>query len=194
MSADKKAIITKVSYTRQIFSIIIVAGILFGIYIASTALMNLFFDERLPPSDELGEAEEENVLLMPVDIDIMALLGLLDPELLEQYAQEVVFYIGEYETFDDSWLWKFAVSDIYSTDGTWSQSTSGESPTSFTNQDEYNASYSSRDMLRIRMPLEAQSGINSVTVPALFPTPHIMNRPGVVPNTDNFSQDSEPMT
>lgn len=193
MSVDKKEIITKVSYTRQIISIIIVAGILFGIYIGSTALMSLFFDERLPPSDELAEAEEEDVLLMPIEFDLTDLLGLLDPELVEKYAQEVVFYIGEYEIFDDSWLWKFAVSDEYSTAGTWSQSTSGDSPTNFMSQEDYNGSYSSRDMLKIRMPIEPRRGINSVTAPALFPTPHIMNRPWVEPYTENFSQDSTVM-
>jgi len=190
MSAETREIITGISAKRQIISVIIVALILFGVYLSSTLIYTLILGGRIDPQDEYATAEEEDAELMEISFDFDFLMNLLDPDMLEEYAQEIVFYVGDYEIFDDSWLWKFSVSDEYSADGIWSQSVSGLSPTEFTSHGEYYQYYYEQDMMKIKMPIEAQEGLNSISIPALFPTPHILSMPWVEPHTGNFSPES----
>ena len=188
MSERRKAITPEGSPVKKVLLVILIAIILFGVYLASTALFGFLFGRRAPPSDELANATQEDVELYDLSFNLFDLMALLNPEDLLQYADEPVFYIEDYNPFDESWLWKFSVMDEYRTDGSWSQSVSGVSPTQFSQWYEYNNYYSDRDMLKIKMPIDATSGKSSLVIPSLFPTPHIMDRPWVEPGDRSFDQ------
>jgi len=188
MSERRKAITPEGSPVKKVLSVILIAIILFGVYLGSTALFGFLFGRRALPSDELANATQEDVELYDLSFNLFDLMALLNPEDLLQYADEPVFYIEEYQIFDESWLWKFSVMDEYRADGSWSQSVSGVSPTQFSQWYEYNNYYRDRDMLKIKMPIDATSGSNSLVIPSLFPTPHIMDRPWVEPGDRSFDQ------
>ncbi len=186
MSERRKAIITEESPVKKALSVILIAILIFGAYVASTVLIGIFFGSRITPSDELTNADPEDAELFEISLDLFDLMSLLSYEDLLEYADEPVFYIEDYDSFDESWLWKFSVKDEYNNDGTWSQSVSGVSPTEFTHDYEYWDHYSDRDKLKIEYPIDATSGSNSLVIPSLFPTPHIMDMPQIKPWDPSF--------
>lgn len=177
MSERRKELITEGNTIKQAISIILIAILLFGLYLGSIALFGLIFGIRTTPSDELANAPEEEAELFDIAFDMFNLTDLLDYDDLLEHAGEAVFYIEDYDPFDESWLWKFSVADEYNNDGSWSQSVSGVSPTEFTYWHDYNNDYSDRDIIRIKYPIDATAGENSLVIPALFPTPYIMDHP-----------------
>ncbi len=177
MSERRKELITEGNTIKQAISIILIAILLFGLYLGSIALFGLIFGIRTNPSDELANAPEEKAELFDIAFDMFDLMDLLDYEDLLEHAEEAVFYIEDYDTFNESWLWKFSVADEYNNDGSWSQSVSGVSPTEFTYYHDYNNDYSDRDIIRIKYPIDPTAGENSLVIPALFPTPYIMDHP-----------------
>lgn len=177
MSERRKELITEGNTIKQAISIILIAILLFGLYLGSIALFGLIFGIRTNPSDELANAPEEKAELVDIALDMFDLMDLLDYDDLLEHAEEAVFYIEDYDPFDESWLWKFSVADEYNNDGSWSQSVSGVSPTEFTYWHEYWEHYSDRDIIRIKYPIDPTAGENSLVIPALFPTPYIMDHP-----------------
>jgi len=177
LSSRRKNIISEGNAIKQVISIIIIAILLFFGYIFSIFFIGLLFGIRTTPSDELANAPEEEAELFEIAFDMFNLTDLLDYDDLLEHAGEAVFYIEDYDPFDESWLWKFSVADEYNNDGSWSQSVSGVSPTEFTYWDDYNNDYSDRDIIRIKYPIDATAGENSLLIPAIFPTPHIMDYP-----------------
>ncbi len=181
MSERRKELITEGNAKKQAISVILVAILLIGLYFGSTALFGFIFGTRTTPSDELTNASEEEAELFEIAFDMFDLMDLLNYEDLLEHAEEAVFYIENYTYFDESWLWKFSVMDEYNNDGSWSQSVSGLSPTEFTYWHEYWEHYSDRDIIRIKYPIDATAGENSLVIPTLFPTPHIIERPWIDP-------------
>lgn len=190
MSERRKELITEGNAKKQAISVILVAILLFGLYLGSTALFGFLFGTRTTPSDELTNAPKEKVELFEIAFDMFDLMDLLNYEDLLEHADEAVFYIEDYDYFDESWLWKFSVMYEYNNDGSWSQSISGVSPTGFTSWDDYDNDYSDRDMIRIKYPIDAIAGENSLVIPTLFPTPHIMDRPWLNPGEYWFDPQS----
>ncbi len=190
MPERRTELITEGNAKKQAISVIIVAILLFGLYLGSTALIGFIFGIRTTPSDELTNALDEEAELFDIAFDMFNLMDLLNYEDLLEHAEEAVFYIEDYDYFDESWLWKFSVMDEYNNDGSWSQSVSGVSPATFTSWNDYYNDYSDRDMIRIKYPIDATTGENSLIIPSLFPTPHIMDRPWLTPGADWFDPQS----
>jgi len=190
MPERRTELITEGNAKKQAISVIIVAILLFGLYLGSTALIGFIFGIRTTPSDELTNALDEEAELFDIAFDMFNLMDLLNYEDLLEHAEEAVFYIEDYDYFDESWLWKFSVMDEYNNDGSWSQSVSGVSPATFTSWNDYYNDYSDRDMIRIKYPIDAIAGENSLVIPTLFPTPHIMDRPWLNPGEYSFDPQS----
>jgi hypothetical protein len=115
-------------------------------------------------------------------------LGNYSQGLLALLASEIeVFRVYDYDDFNSmsNKLWKYESFDQY-TGESW-QSTSNSSLTSFYSYSDYNSSYSDKDLIRLKMPLNPDTGINSIVIPNLFPTPFIMEGSLNAKNLDNNS-------
>ncbi|UCC21201.1 MAG: hypothetical protein JSV62_07975, partial [Promethearchaeota archaeon] len=89
-----------------------------------------------------------------------------------------VFRVYNYLLFDDmsDVLWKYECFDEYTGDG-WT-SNAGTDIYNFYSYGDYLATYSpDPELLKIKMPLSPEIGINSMVLPTLFPTPFVLNEP-----------------
>jgi hypothetical protein len=149
--------------------------------------------------DQIDPADIPNLLdmlseMFDGDIDDLDLgnfsQGLLD--LLYSGAGEMeVFRVYNYLNFANmsDVLWKYESFDQYTGDG-W-HSTAGSDIYSFFTYGEYFSRYSpDPELLKIKMPLSPNIGINSMVLPSLFPTPNIMENsisaPNLMPGTETL--------
>lgn len=112
--------------------------------------------------------------------------GLLD--LLYSGAGEIeVFRVYDYLSFNNmsDVLWKYETFDEYTGDE-WI-SNAGTSVYPFYSYGDYLANYNpDPELLKIRMPLSPDSGVNSMVIPTLFPTPFVIDGSfGIDPGTPN---------
>jgi len=165
----------------------------------------LWDSQRPPPSDRLSEAEEEDVVLMmppfPYNLSdfqnqlpdltpdqLQDLLDMFDGDIddldLSNFSQTIIPLLGsEVEVFrvydyDDlnemsNNLWRYECFDEFSGDG-W-HSTANTVIFDFYSFLNYSTYYWDSDLFRLKMPLSPTTGINSMVIPALFPTPFIMD-------------------
>ena len=70
MSERRKELITEGNTIKQAISIILIAILLFGLYLGSIALFGLIFGIRTTPSDELANAPEEKAELVDIALDM----------------------------------------------------------------------------------------------------------------------------
>ncbi|GAG90482.1 unnamed protein product, partial [marine sediment metagenome] len=142
------------------------------------------FDQIDP--DDIPELLDMLSEMFDGDIDDLDLgnfsQGLLD--LLFSGAGEMeVFRVYNYLNFANmsNVLWKYESFDQYTGDG-W-QSTAGSDIYSFFTYGEYYSEYSpDPELLKLKMPLSPNIGINSMVLPSLFPTPNIMENSISAPN------------
>jgi len=164
----------------------------------------LWDTQRPPPSDRLSEAEEEDVvLIMPpfpynlsdfqnqlpdLTLDqLQDLLDMFDGDIddldLSNFSQTIIPLLGsEVEVFrvydyDDlnemsKNLWRYECFDEFSGDG-W-HSTANTVISDFYSFSNYSIYYWDSDLFQLKIPLSPTIGINSMVLPALFPTPFIM--------------------
>ncbi len=121
------------------------------------------------------------------DIDDLD-LGNYSQGLLALLASEIeVFRVYDYTDFNSmsNKLWKYESFDKYTGDS-W-QSTSTSNLTSFYSFSDYNSYHSDKDLIRLKVPLNPTTGINSIVIPSLFPTPFIMEGSLKAKNLDNNS-------
>ncbi|MFX1591730.1 MAG: transglutaminase domain-containing protein, partial [Promethearchaeota archaeon] len=113
--------------------------------------------------------------------------GLLDL-LYSQAGEMEVFRVYNYLSFDDmsDVLWKFECFDEYTGEG-WT-SNAGTNIYDFYSYGDYLANYfPDPELLKLRMPLSPNSGINSMVIPTLFPTPFLIDGSFALdPGTPNF--------
>jgi hypothetical protein len=102
-----------------------------------------------------------------------------------------VFRVYNYLNFANmsNVLWKYESFDQYTGDG-W-QSTAGSDIYSFFTYGEYFSQYSpDPELLKIKIPISPNIGINSMVIPSLFPTPNIMENsisaPNMMPGTETL--------
>jgi hypothetical protein len=141
--------------------------------------------------DDLSPDELQNLLdmlsdMFDGDIDDLDLgnfsQGLLD--LLYTGAGDVeVFRVYDYLDYNEmeDVLWKYESFDQYTGEG-W-QSTAGSDIYSFFTYGDYYSKFPPYpELLKIKMPLSPNIGINSMVIPSLFPTPNIMENSVSAPN------------
>ena len=102
-------------------------------------------------------------------------------------SQKEVFRVYDYSNISSlsNKLWKYECFDEYTGDSWQTSATSNF--TSFYSYDDYNSSHSNSDLLRLKIPLNPNTGINSIVIPNLFPTPFIINGSLKAKNLDNNS-------
>ena len=142
------------------------------------------FDQIDP--DDIPELLDMLSEMFDGDIDDLDLRnfsqGLID--LLFSGAGEMeVFRVYNYLNFANmsDVLWKYESFDRYTGDG-W-QSTAGSDIYNFFTYGEYYSEYSpDPELLKLKMPISPNIGINSMVLPSLFPTPNIMENSISAPN------------
>ncbi|MHA1281375.1 MAG: transglutaminase domain-containing protein [Promethearchaeota archaeon] len=187
---------------KRAIGTILLAGLLISAFAFSTALFSLILGtQRLTPNEELANAEQEDAILVniPSPYNLEDLLSFLDQDSLETlmdmfdgnidnlnlaayaallgallYSDEPVFYVYNYDDFNNmsDVLWKYESFDKFNGDE-W-ECTFPRTLHNFISLTEYYNSYSSLDLLKIKMPLEPDEGANSMVIPSLFPNPYII--------------------
>ncbi len=142
------------------------------------------FDDLTP--EELQDLMDMLSEMFDGDIDELD-LGNFSQELLDLLytsAGDVeVFRVYDYLDFAnmEDVLWKYESFDQYTGEG-W-ESTAGSDIYSFFTYGEYYSKFPPYpEILKIKMPLSPNIGINSMVLPSLFPTPNIMENSVSAPN------------
>ena len=208
-------LVTKIN-KKRVVGIILVTALLIASFAFSILLSCLIFDSQRPfPSDELSGAEEEEgieLITAPFPFDFSDFQDLnLTQDLLESllemfdgniddldlgdysealaalmFSEVEVFRVYDYEDFFsmNNKLWKYECFDEYSGEGWHSNADTTSYP--FSN---YDSSHWDKDLIRLKIPINPNTGVNSMVLPNLFPRPFIVEGSVNAPNLDYDSLD-----
>ena len=144
-------------------------------------LMELLKDEL----DELSEEELKSIAdMLDGNIDDMSLAAMAGA-IAALYLSEVeVFRVYDYDVFSamSDYLWKYETFDQF-TGPEW-ECTSAKQLYDFISLEDYTNDYSDSDLLKLKMPLETSTGVNSMVIPSLFPIPFIIDGSFNAPNLE----------
>ncbi|MCJ7647666.1 MAG: transglutaminase domain-containing protein, partial [Candidatus Lokiarchaeota archaeon] len=125
------------------------------------------------------------------DIDDLDLSNFSQGQLALMFSEIEVFRVFNYADFNSmsNKLWKYECFDEYTGDG-W-QSTAATQINDFYTYSDHATYHWDKEILRIKTPLTPSIGINSMVIPALFPTPFIME--GIWDNLGHIDYSNPPV-
>jgi len=197
-------LVTTVNKKRVIGVIIIAGILVSLFAFSSFLFSLIWGGQRPNPSDRLSEAEYEDVvLILPpfpynlsdfqnqfpnISLDqLQDLLDMFDGDIddldLSNFSQTIlpllgseveVFRVYDYDDLNEisKNLWRYECFDEFTGDG-W-HSTANTEIFDFYSFLNYSMYHWDSDLFRLKIPLSPTIGINSMVIPALFPTPFIM--------------------
>ena len=140
------------------------------------------FDNLNLSQDQLQDLLDSLQDMFDGDIDDLD-LGNFSQTILGLLASEIevfrVFYYSDIINMTNK-LWKYECFDEYTGDG-WHSTASTQSSNYYSFDDWFNY-HSDKDLLKIKMPLTPNLGINSMVIPTLFPNPYIIEGSVFAPN------------